>query len=426
MIHRSLSTTSSQEEHDDTTTTPTPASTVANLRKYIKPFLLQCHPDVQTAPDAKHMNLMAVQTLNAYLDSMEAVASGKKLSKVSSPTKSKENEDDNEGTSTTNDGGIEIDFIIMVEDHRKGLKKPTVGKHRPTASRRRVQLTWPDSDAPDRPAYLIHHVSVQLVKLLRVAGLDVPIPLRQMEAHVPTEEDDDVHARNRYMAKHSNSSTTTTTTTRMNQDDVWAHVMDMDDETRKLVRDLDGYRTETKSFYARREMERRRFTNSIDWEKFDVLYQKAWAKFQADVATRGLVQHNRNQRRNFIAEILARVTCDTNIPIVDRFCAMRRLSMVFEQHFDRLELEDSGAFWDKVTIYMTGPREYNTSPSAMHKRRLKQADEGFVFALQANGKVSLQIPIDYREDELLQQWDRNLGDFHAFMGDEFDDIFLTN
>jgi len=183
-------------------------------------------------------------------------------------------------------------------------------------------------------------------------------------------------------------------------------------------------RKATESQYARMAAARRRFARSIDWKKVDRLYEKAWHEVQADIATRGVIKDHRDRRMEFIADILSRVVPDKEISIVERFCAMRRLSLLLEENFDRLELEDCSAMWEQVTIRLMGERAYNTSSSALYKRRQQKAENGFSFTLHADGKVSVEIPLDFGDEELLLEWERNLWDFYELMEDDIDDIFI--
>eukprot|EP00977_Amphora_coffeiformis_P004505 scaffold968_cov171-Amphora_coffeaeformis.AAC.6 len=373
-----------------TSTQPNPS-----LRKFVKPFLLRCHPDVQTAQDAKQVNLKAIQNLNSYLDSIEALTSGK-FSRL------RRNEEE----------VVEIDFVIQVEENRFLPKKRNKGKEAP-ASRRKVHLTWPDRDIQDRPSLIDRHTRHELAKLLRVAGLEVPMELADTgpitTASDEDKEDDEINDGMNRM------------------DEVWAQTLDLDKETERMEYWQNKYgrqRKASESQYARMAAARRRFAQSIDWEKVDRLYERAWQEVQADIATRGVIKDSRERRMQFIADILSRVVPDKEISIVDRFCAMRRLSLLLDHNFDRLELEDCSAMWEQVTIRLMGERPYNTSSSAMHKRRQQQADNGFSFTLLADGKVSVEIPLDFGDEELLQEWERNLWDFYELVEDDIDDIFI--
>lgn len=378
---RSFSTTAAQQR---------PSS----LRKFVK-FL---HPDLQTAADAKEVNLKAIQNLNSYLDTIESLASKRSRQKL-----------------PDDETPVEIDFVIMVEE-RQQAKKRHKGVVQTTASRRKVQLAWPSREVQDRPRALLQHTQHEMAKLLRVAGLPVPIELETFIA-----PEDAIDQSDTYGGSQEDQASD-------DEADLWADVMDLDRENERVRRMWEngyrGQRRATESQYARLTAARNRFTRSIDWKKLDVLYKQAWREAQADMATRGVIRNSRERRRLFIANILSRCVPDEDISVVERFCAMRRLSLLLEQNFDRLELEDCSAMWDQIIIRLKGAREYNTSSSAMHKRRLQQADNGFAFALDASGTISVEIPLDFRDDELLEEWDRNLWDFYDLMGDDLDDIFI--
>jgi len=364
-----------------------------SIRKFVKPFLLRCHPDVQTAQDAKQVNLKAIQNLNSYLDSLETMISGK-----------------SRRLRQNNEEVVEIDFVIQVEENRFTSRKRNKGNEA-LASRRKVHLTWPHQDIQDRPSLIDRHMRHELAKLLRVAGLEVPMELAD-SGTIPNTALDEEDEANGHLNR---------------MDEVWAQTLDLDRENERMELWGNRHRRQrkaTESQYARMAAARRRFARSIDWKKVDRLYEKAWHEVQADIATRGVIKDHRDRRMEFIADILSRVVPDKEISIVERFCAMRRLSLLLEENFDRLELEDCSAMWEQVTIRLMGERAYNTSSSALYKRRQQKAENGFSFTLHADGKVSVEIPLDFGDEELLLEWERNLWDFYELMEDDIDDIFI--
>ena len=364
---------------------------ISNLRAHVKPFLLRVHPDVQP-DDAKPFNLKAIQNLNSFLDSMENLAIGKKPH----PVDKKE--------------FVEIDFIIAVEDHRKGFKKKK-NKPPPMNCRRKVQLTWPVEGAEEHPQYLVRHVGQQITKLLRVAGLKVPLELLNNEASswsssseaTKAVEDEDPLTR---------------------EDHFWGDELDLDQAGAQMHKTQEE-RKDFQSMYQKAAAARRRYTDSIDWKKVQALHKEAYAEVTETLQRQSRTKDIREARLHFIAKILSRVSRDESLTVMDLFVANRRLALLFDHYHERLQLEGSRSLWQVVQIRVGGPRAYNTSPSAMHRRRLRKADNGFSFSYLANGDISFEIPFDFQNDELLQEWERNIYDFNRMKNNEMLDIYKS-
>ena len=219
----------------------TTATQKAAFRKFVKPFFLRCHPDTQTAQDAKQVNLTAIQNLNSYLDSIEGLLAPGKASRL-----------------RHQDKVVEIDFIIQVEE-RFQAKKRNKGVQT-SASRRKVQLAWPSRDIQDRPSLLDTHTRHELAKLLRVAGLEVPMELSATGPATALEEEEEEE-------DEINDGLDLA-------EDVWAQTMDLDKEDERMELWENHYRRQRKaseSQYARMAAARRRLTRSIDWKKGDQL-----------------------------------------------------------------------------------------------------------------------------------------------------------
>ena len=338
------------------------------LRSMVKPFLLKCHPDVHSSDAAKKINLKAIQNLNSYLDTLQSVAEGNISRQPDSQI-------------------VEVDFIVQLEQ-QAAIKKKLVTN----TSRRKVELLLPPwtlcqniqrkQDAAMHLLQLERHVFSQISRLLKVAGMSMP-------ADIPTE----------ILDKEENLHT-------LNQDGTFR-------------RPQHEYKHSRKNLY---EQNRDRFTGSIDWTKVDKLYQEAVADMHADLATDGLIRNNPDRRRKLVAEMLARVRLQEEISVVEQLIAFRRMSLLLEANFDELRLEEFGSFWDKMILVLTPARQYNVSGSALHKRRQRHGDNGFSFTLHPDYSVTVQVPIDFQDEEFIRELDRNLWDFYDVVGDGMDDI----
>jgi hypothetical protein len=413
----------------------------SKLRNLVKPFLLKCHPDVHVATANKKINMTAIQNLNAYLDTIQSIAIGKHVSKQS---------ENGEGGSI-----VEIDFIIAIDGSllgRKVKKKVAMANYVNGTSaslvncRRKVELSFPPrqlcvnlanhvlggNDGDQHPRLqqlryrLLQHCRQELVKLLRIAGLEVPII--DDSDDVPYDENDLIM--DGFIAEAEEPS------------DYQRYAPPPQNET--------GFRrahyvppvrratitTRPKNAY---EKARDRFTSKIQWHNFDRLYRDAVAGMNAEATAEGLISKNPKRRRAMIARILANVrlrkpeaesTASSRISFAEELVAFRRLSLLFDRHFDELQMEDFGAMWESSRIILTDPRPYNTSQSALQKRKASHLAEasGFSFALHPDHTVTITIPIDFHDEELIEELDQNVWDFYDFVGDGTEDFFsdLTN
>jgi hypothetical protein len=380
--------------------TATPANNRQALRSLVKPFLLRCHPDVQSVPAAREINLVAIQNLNSFLDRMES------LSAATAPRSNAHDE-----------APVEIDFCLPLPPSEQDVLTKKSSKHRTasTTSRRKVQLRWPAALAS--PTAVRHHAVGELARLLQVAGLEVPASM-----WVGPEEDGDPEDPFATAADDDD--------TLHGWDRTWADTLNLDREDDRLRQQQERSQQQGARLrhhhaqYARLRASRDHLTRSINWSKVNELYAQAWQEAQAEVATRGFLRNNRERRQGLIAKILARVQPDDDVSLLERWASMRRLALLLDHSFDKLQLEECAAFWERVNIRLTAARSYNTSASALYKRQQLQVDNGFAFGLEANGQVSLQIPLDFRDDELLQEWDSNIWDFYELAGDDMEDILF--
>lgn len=314
------------------------------IRKMVKPFLLKCHPDVLPLETAKHINLRAIQNLNNYLDTIYSMANGT----LRRPPES---------------SVVEVDFVIKVSE-QAGVKKKIVQN----ISRRKVDLLYPPHTSP------VHEIeeysAQQMAKLLRVAGLSVPVEIPEMQ------EDDDVH-----------------------RQDHQRHYRSRYEETRDI------------------------FTANIDWEKYEEVYNRAMADMHADMATQGLLKRSGISRRKLIASILSKIRMREDMELIEQMVALRRLTLLFDDNFDDLHLEECGTLWESMTIVLGPPRQFNVSGSALKKRQQRHGDTGFSFALHPDYSVTVEIPLDFTDQEFLLEMDRNLWDFYDIVGDGMDEIF---
>lgn len=361
-----------------------------SLRNIVKPFLLKCHPDVQRSDFAREINLKAIQNLNGFLDTMQTISSGKF-------TRQKDNQI------------VKIDFVLQFEGEDSaplGLKKKKKAATASHSSRRKVELELPPThllDAAtsnDRSRSIVErHAMQQIVKLLKIAGLSIPTTIRDNE----TEQAQALR-------------------------DAWEQNLGIHDEDGNESppnadhrRPHFDYRRPPSTHYER---SRERFAANINWKRYDQLYQEAMVDMHADLATEGLIRDNRKLRSKMVATVLANVRVqDETIGVLEQLTAARRLSLLLEANFDDLHFEDFGNMWETMVLVLTPSRDFNASASARYRRRGRNEENGFSFTLHPDYSVTIHVPIDFQDDELVQELDRNLWDFYNLIGDGLEGLY---
>lgn len=322
-------------------------------------------------------------------------------------------------------------------------------------SRRRVELQVPPHPSQLPPpsrgrqvaALMIErHVQRQIVKLLQIADLPVPkavlsnmtTAVGMFDDVVDGDEDEFGNFDNFYARK--------------------GHHKDADNNSRYDDPNHPGSEARRRRrILTKRDVARRKFWNSINWKRFDQLYQDALQDAYADIATKNMIRDNPRARQKLLAAILSKIKFNAgrsgeyngdstrgiasnnnrdldeiddgddnnngstthntdgtdHILPIERLVAYRRLLRLFDEHFDELQLEDLGRFWEELVtaIVVTKARPYNTSSSALRKRRRRQLETGYSFTIHHDDTVTIQIPIDFTNDELIQELRRNIRDF---------------
>lgn len=87
---------------------------------------------------------------------------------------------------------------------------------------------------------------------------------------------------------------------------------------------------------------------------------------------------------------------------------------LIDEYFDELSIEDFGKYWEELSIVITESRPYNTSSSAMKKRRQRNLETGYSFTIHHDDSVTVSVPVDFQDDELIQELQRNVGDFYEW------------
>ena len=403
-----FSTTATADTEAATSSSP-PSSSRLSLRQLVQPFILKCHPDMAKQQNlsavAQQINLRAIQTLNMYLDGIRSIE--KKEGRYPFPSSSSSSSSSSKDQDQDQQNGVITIEFVMAFPSTSSRKKTT-----PTTSRRTVELQVPSPHASIPNVQ--RHAQLQLRKLLHMAGLPLPQIMMDDEIGMDDEEEDESSLDHQNHHHHHDQDPSTGTHHRRTQ-------------TRKKTK---------------WEQSRDRFMSQVDWTKFDQLYKEAIADMNADIATTGSIRNHPERRRRLLATILQNIRVSTStivsapdddndddtddniqpntmvVPDVEpleELVALRRIYRLIDQHFDELQLETFGRYWESLTIVLQGKRLYNTSTSALYKRRQRKQDTGFSFHVHSDNTVTIHIPVDFYEQELLEELDRNVWDFYYLM-----------
>jgi len=312
--------------------------------------------------------MQAVKHLNSYMDALTEIFVSPKGSQKQPAVRK-----------------FAVDFVIDIpvkskqnpesdEDSATMSARRTVELSLPPAKLCQELMTFPDNQ--DLRLRAEEHSTAQLVRLMSMAKLKLPEHLQDLE------------------------------------NEEWFHE---DSETLEQMHPATAW-----------EMSRKRFMRRIDWEAVDKLYEEAVEGLKQDAAAAGLVAKSGCRRREVIAQIVShvRVSDEEEVDTIHQGISLRRISMLLELHFDDLELEAYGMLWERCCLVLTPPRDYNSSPASVTKRKLKGHDTGFSLTLHADESATIQVPVDFHDDELVRELEANIADIHDLItaNDKFESI----
>ncbi|KAL9182464.1 hypothetical protein ACHAXT_013116 [Thalassiosira profunda] len=410
--------------YDEAAFEPPPPS----LKKVVRPFLRACHPDATSVGDAadnqghplsekaRATNLDAVQTINGLIDAVEEIVGRCTPPAYADYSSIKRPEGRaSAGTLPELKARYEIEFILPtganVEDspvkrkHKRGSKKSltlrAITVEFPEEMRedaRRWALTpfadpssmhesgeyetTPSEEEAFRTAMqLQEHAVSEFLRLLTVAGMQAPSSTEGETQEQPRQQGRQFKEVEQWTLS-----------------DHFLHELGVHpEEDPSESRNTAFYgRTQSRPgraappAYSHVQRERQQFMDSIPWNKFSEDYDDAYADAQADWTTSALDLYNintsegRERRERFVSQICGsvriwRASTDGAIDGVDeldeipegldvvaQLIAIRRLSLLLYDNFDRLRMEKMGRMWERLVIVLTPPR-------GLTKERRRQA-----------------------------------------------------
>ncbi len=318
----------------------------------------------------------ALQTLNGFMDSLDATCDGKLVDWPST---------------------LPIEFLLMTEEVTARKKKSIE-----TITRRKVEIVVPpvsirdkivQSVGPERQIFiqkLQTAVQQEFAKILHLAGLPLPQGIKAQRQ----------------------------------EEDFWDNVIDKEILDRRDSTLGRRFATDERP-KTKYEESRDRFIRSFDQKKFNKMYNEAVNDLEAHFATNGLIQNNIKFKLDLVNKVISKVRIDKDADIgtLDQLITLRRLSLILEDNFEHLHMEEFGRMWEDLTIILCKPRTFGTSDSALNKRRKRGQESGFRFTYGADERVTIHVPIDFRDEELLAELNRNLRDWFSIIDVDAEDCF---
>ena len=361
----------------------------------------------KTKKRAKETNLQAVQIINGLVDVIESlifrcigdgtggidgplpelkarydvefILSPNNSVGVAESTKRGKRRGDDDGVSST----LRSIAISFPEGLRKDVRHHALLLARPRGASENER-----SSRMIAASRLREHTESEFVRLLTVAGMEIPVD------YVDHRDDND--RRSRSVRPHQQGDVR-----RWTLSDHFLHELGIDSPVENEPSEVDNRKSaffgRSSTFddqsaspapptYAHPQLiqKRRAFMNSIPWDKFAQDYDRAFHDAQADWTTTRLGLYNistvqgRERREEFVSRICASVRIwrevneediDDNdvddipegLDLIAQLIAMRRLSILLYDNFDRLKMEKMGRMWERLVIVLTPPRGITSS-----------------------------------------------------------------
>ena len=411
--HQFSSSSSASQSSTNENYVPSNKKSNLSLKQLVRPFLMKFHPDRQGIESrqntevAREVNQKALQTINGMIDTIDQV-----YGRAADPSK-----DTIKGRLDVQKN-YTIEFLVHTDTGKNAVKKQ---KDVPMASRRSVELQFSDREINSvqmidsngnysvlAAAALKVKAMKEIAKLLRVAGLQIPNNLHSQLEEVSRESAD-----NR-ISKHG----------RLLQDELNFDRENGDNYGRNFERNLSPF-----------EKSRQKYTESIDWKKYNQMYKESVIDMEKDLATEGLISMNAERKQRLVAEVISRVRVfDQNVDgkmndykgdgmndsldTLHQLIAIRRLSLLLNDNFQELEMEEMGRLWETIIFVLAPERKARQQgktglPYSRLKRLRKGMESGFKFSYQGDDRLTVYVPIDFLDDEFLSELKSHLGDFYS-------------
>ena len=447
---------------------------VLTLRRLSAPFLLVCHPDKipSSSPSLREVNLRATQTLNGLIDTVEELCNRASVGGATGSPRAGRVE---------LDARYEVEFLVPSSEAADGessvgiasatrRKSKRRGDDGRTYTRRSIIIRFPRSlrdgvqtvDSSGRYSVsaailLRQRTGQEIIRLLKVAGAAIPDGAGDM---FQRDYKEDINSGS--MGRDRGYG----------NDDALMEEMDLDGSTVESYlgrsRFGGGGMGATRRPMNPYEKSRRKFMDSIDWAQHRRRTEEALRDAEADLATQRMLGGSQERRERLISTILSRVTIDSQergaeddndgshtddgmtesgaaqdngLDPIHQLIAFRRLSLLLADSYDHLQMETMGKLWDNTSIVLTPSRRENSfhrkddsgqtivessAAFGIPRRRnplIEGQESGFKFTYGSDGGITVYIPIDFTDEELILQLSAHVWDFYNISGDGLEDLY---
>mmetsp|Transcript_28157 Transcript_28157/g.41591 ORF Transcript_28157/g.41591 Transcript_28157/m.41591 type:complete len:315 (-) Transcript_28157:71-1015(-) len=289
---------------------------------------------------------------------------------------------------------LPVEFLLITEEITGRKRKPiervtrrTVELDVPSQSLRNLIVSSTGLQRQHHINKLYTAVKNEFLKILQVARISVPMILDESFEKKSWDEEE-----------------------------VADEVMDQNNNFMRRRFDTDERPKRRKSRY---EASRDRFFVNFEPDKFRRIYRETFGVTDAELTTKGAISKHYERRQELINRLITRVSIskEADIGMLDQLITLRRISLLLEDNFDDLYMEDFGRMWEDLNIILTDPRQYGVSDSALNQRRKRGLESGFQFTYCADNRVTVHIPIDFRDEEFLNEMKKNLWDWFNLVDD---------
>lgn len=274
---------------------------------------------------------------------------------------------------------------------------------------------------------------MEISKLLRVAGLKVPTDLGdELEGLLTDYKNNDSNEQN------------------FREGLLFDELTQADTDPRGRTFTSNHTRASSSQPQTPYEKSRQRFLKKFraDAPKLRKMYDDAIEDNKRDIATRGYIQMSEERKQRMVSEIISRIRVhevvvppgiddfdedefDDGLTTIGQLIAIRRMSLLFNDNFESLKMEDMGRLWENTCIVLTQQRHDQQDddfgkPFSRRMRLKKGKESGFKFSYHSDGgRCTVYIPVDFTDEEVLGELERHLSDFYdlCVAGDGFEDFF---
>ena len=403
-----------------------------SLRKLAQTFIRNYHPDVlqnESNPTVQSINLKAVQTLNELIDVIDTIYNHAASTTVNIG-------DGTLSAASTIMPRLDDKYIIefMVPSSSSSSLSTSTSTKTSTSTRRSVELSFTKKERDDVQS--IHPISgkysIKAANRLKIKGQDEIVKLLKVAGLVVPKDYYDERRRNTFRSIESDDYDTEESAFVRDQ-------LDIEDENMNHPYYHSQRRNQQHQQRSLTPYEQSRQTfikEKMNYKKYTKLYSEALEDAKRNAVTTGLIHNNEGRRRRMVSDLMSRIRIYDNentitkktkenkyddannngLDIAQQLIAIRRITLLFNENFELLRLEQMGRVWEHLVIVLMPSRLNNND------NRKSKIESGFKFSFHDGTRLTAYIPIDFLDYELLNEMSRHLEDLNELMLDKDQDI----